>query len=98
MKSISLGLTWAGTLNALLAIYETGDRKFARAQLQNMARLADFGAAASQALTRIANMTDRDGNPIEMHADELRSLARTALLPLTGVSVQSSENASAVAG
>lgn len=31
------------------------------------------------ALTRIANMQDRDGNEIEMHREELRGIARTAL-------------------
>ena len=31
------------------------------------------------ALYRIANMQDRDGNLIEMHRDELRGIARAAL-------------------
>ena len=42
-------MTWAGTLNAFLALYERGDRKYAREQLINMARLADFGADAKEA-------------------------------------------------
>lgn len=79
MESISLKMTWAGTLNAFLALYERGDRKYAREQLINMARLADFGADAKEAFERIANMTDRDDNAIEMHRDELRAIARSAL-------------------
>jgi hypothetical protein len=35
--------------------------------------------AALAALQRIADMRDRDGNAIEMHRDELRGIARTAL-------------------
>ena len=31
------------------------------------------------ALTRIADMTDREGNPIEMHIEEMRGIARAAL-------------------
>lgn len=79
MESISLKMTWAGTLNAFLALYERGDRKYAHEQLINMARLADFGADAKEAFERIANMTDRDGNAIEVHRDELRAIARSAL-------------------
>ncbi|MDT8840278.1 hypothetical protein ParKJ_22905 [Paraburkholderia fungorum] len=79
MEGISLKMTWAGTLNAFLALYERGDRKYAREQLINMARLADFGADAKEAFERIANMTDRDGNTIEMHREELRAIARSAL-------------------
>lgn len=79
MESISLKMTWAGTLNLLLALYENGDRKYAREQLQNMARVADLAVGATDAFTRIANMTDRDGNAIEMHRDELRGIARAAL-------------------
>ena len=92
MKTISLKMTWAGTLNMFLALYESGDRKYAREQLQNMSRLADFGADASEALRRIADMTDRDGNAIEMHREELRSIARTALRPLDGEPAESTEN------
>lgn len=36
-------------------------------------------ATLTAALTSIANMQDRDGNQIEMHRDELRGIARTAL-------------------
>lgn len=32
-----------------------------------------------QALKRIADMTDRDGNQIEMHIEELRGIARAAI-------------------
>lgn len=98
MKTISLKMTWAGTLNMLLAIYEGGDRKYAREQLQNMSRLADFGADASDALGHIADMTDRGGNAIEMHREELRAIARTALRPLDGKSAEPTENAGPVAG
>lgn len=36
------------------------------------------------ALQRIADMRDRDGNAIEMHRDELRAIARTAIAKATG--------------
>lgn len=38
-------------------------------------------AELKAALTRIADMQDRDGNQIEMHRDELRGIARAALGP-----------------
>jgi hypothetical protein len=98
MKSISIKMTWAGTLNVLLALYENGDRKFAREQLQNMARLADFGADASESLRHIADMTDRDGNAIEMHREELRAIARTALRPFDGHACENSETVKPVIG
>lgn len=79
MESISLKMTWAGTLNLLLALHENGDRKYAREQLQSMARVADLAVETTEALQRIANMTDHDGNAIEMHRDELRGVARAAL-------------------
>jgi hypothetical protein len=79
MESVSLKMSWTGTLNLFLALYENGDRKYAREQLQNMARIADLAVAAADAFTHIADMTDRDGNAIEMHRDELRAIARSAL-------------------
>lgn len=36
-------------------------------------------ADLAEALDRIANMKDRDGNAIEMHRDELRGIALAAL-------------------
>jgi hypothetical protein len=36
--------------------------------------------AMRTALERIANMTDRDGNAIEMHREELRGIAKSAIL------------------
>lgn len=84
METIDIKMTWADTLNALLAIYESGNRKYAREQLQRMARAADYGLTAQAALERIADMKDRDGNAIEMHRDELRAIARTALGTQTG--------------
>lgn len=35
------------------------------------------------ALQRIADMLDRDGNAIEMHRDELRGIAKSALAKVT---------------
>lgn len=40
---------------------------------------AERVALLESALKRIANMTDRDGNAIEMHRDELRAIAKAAL-------------------
>jgi hypothetical protein len=84
MESIEIKMTWPDTLNALLALYECGDRKYAREQLQRMAIAADYGVSAQTALERIADMKDRDGNAIEMHRDELRAIARSALPGSTG--------------
>lgn len=42
--------------------------------------LCDELEAVRTALDRIANMTDRDGNAIEMHREELRGIAKAALL------------------
>lgn len=36
-------------------------------------------------LHRIANMTDREGNAIEMHISELRGIARAAVAHVTGL-------------
>ncbi|CAM2164625.1 conserved hypothetical protein [Burkholderia latens] len=78
-KTIKLEPGWRGLLNAFLAVYECGNRAYAREQLERMAKAADFGVRAQAALTRIADMTDRDGNAIEMHRDELRAIARTVI-------------------
>lgn len=78
--TINIQPTWAGLLMALLAIYEDGDRTYARAELTRMAMFADVANDAADALYRIANMTDHDGNEIEMHREELRGIARAALI------------------
>jgi hypothetical protein len=44
-----------------------------------MALSADAAAKSADALHRIANMIDRDGHAIDMHREELRAIARTAL-------------------
>jgi hypothetical protein len=43
------------------------------------ARLIAAAPDLYEALARIADMRDRDGNAIEMHRDELRGIARAAL-------------------
>ena len=42
-------------------------------------RLIETVTRMRVALERIANMKDRDGNEIELHREELRAIARTAL-------------------
>jgi hypothetical protein len=79
MNAFDLRPTWLTTLLPLLAVYQYGNRSIARAQLFRMALSADAAARSAQALMRIADMLDRDGHPIEMHREELRALARTAL-------------------
>jgi hypothetical protein len=41
-NTVSLQFNWTGVLNALLALYENGDRAYALKQLQRMAQLADL--------------------------------------------------------
>lgn len=43
------------------------------------ARLLEQAPAMFAALERIADMLDREGNPIEMHIKELQGIARAAL-------------------
>ncbi len=51
----------------------------------NMANARLIAAAPDmlEALRRIADMKDRDGNAIEMHRDELRAIARSAIAKAT---------------
>jgi hypothetical protein len=79
MNAFDLRPTWLTTLLPLLAVYQYGNRSIARAQLFRMALSADAAARSAQALMQIADMLDRDGYPVEMHREELRALARTAL-------------------
>lgn len=79
MDSITITPTWAGLLMALLALYEDGDRAYARAELTRMAMFADAAADAADALHQIAHQTDADGNPAEHSRDDIRALARGAL-------------------
>lgn len=41
IKRIEMTMTWLGTLNALLALYTSGDREYAIEQLRKMAQIAD---------------------------------------------------------
>jgi hypothetical protein len=77
--------TWLTALLPLLAVYQYGDRDIVRAELFRMALSADAAANAAVALERIANMRDRDGNAIEMHRDDLRAIARRALVDIERV-------------
>ncbi|MFL9921896.1 hypothetical protein PQR75_42655 [Paraburkholderia fungorum] len=71
--------TWLTALLPLLAVYQYGDREIVRAELFRMALSADAAAKTADALHRIANMLDRDGHAIDMHREELRTIARAAL-------------------
>lgn len=77
--------SWLAALLPLLAVWQYGDRAIARGELFRMALSADAAAKAAGALERIADMRDRDGHAIEMHRDELRAIARTALAELKRV-------------
>ncbi|MEX3985960.1 hypothetical protein AB4Y45_44630 [Paraburkholderia sp. EG287A] len=79
MDALNTRPTWLAALLPLLAVWQYGDRSIARSELFRMALSADAAAYAARALERIANMRDRDGHVIEMHRDELRAIARTAL-------------------
>ncbi|TCG09589.1 hypothetical protein BZM27_04525 [Paraburkholderia steynii] len=79
MDTLNTRPTWLATLLPLLAIWQYGDRSQVRGELYRMALSADAAARSAEALKRIADMLDRDGNAIDMHRDELRALARCAL-------------------
>lgn len=80
MDTANIRPTWLTALLPLLAVYQYGDRSMVRAELFRMALSADAAATSADALHRIANMLDRDDHVIEMHRDELRALARAALV------------------
>jgi hypothetical protein len=79
MNTITITPTWAGLLMALLALYEDGDRAYARAELTRMAMFADAAADAADVLHQIANQTDAEGNPVELDREQTQELARGAL-------------------
>ncbi|MCG5077475.1 hypothetical protein [Paraburkholderia tagetis] len=79
MDTLNTRPSWLATLLPLLAVWQYGDRNIVRAELHRMALSADAAAHSADALRRIANMLDRDGNPVEMHREELRAIARAAL-------------------
>lgn len=85
MDTLNTRPTWLTALLPLLAFWQYGDREAVRGELYRMALSADAAAQSAEALKRIANMLDRDGNPIEMHREELRAIARTALADLARV-------------
>ncbi|CAD6560696.1 hypothetical protein ACFQ3P_34900 [Paraburkholderia sabiae] len=79
MDTLKTRPTWLATLLPLLAIWQYGDRSQVRGELYRMALSADAAARSAEALKRIADMLDRDGNAIDMHREELRAIARRAL-------------------
>jgi len=86
MDTLNTRPTWLAALLPLLAIWQYGDRNVVRGELYRMALSADAAAQSAEALKRIANMLDRDGNAIDMHRDELRAIARNALANFDRVS------------
>lgn len=85
MDTLNMRPSWLAALLPLLAVWQYGDRAIVRSELFRMALSADAAATAARALVQIADMRDRDGHAIEMHRDELRAIARTALKELEGV-------------
>ncbi len=79
MDTLNTRPTWLATLLPLLAIWQYGDRSQVRGELYRMALSADAAAQSADALRRIADMLDRDGHAIDMHREELRAIARSAL-------------------
>ncbi|OYD60453.1 UNVERIFIED_ORG: hypothetical protein BDU10_9820 [Burkholderia sp. CF145] len=79
MNALNTRPTWLAALLPLLAVWQYGDRSIARSELFRMALSADAAADAARVLERIADMRDQDGHAIEMHRDDLRAIARTAL-------------------
>lgn len=85
MDMLNTRPTWLTALLPLLAFWQYGDREVVRGELYRMALAADAAAQSAEALRRIASMLDRDGKPIDMHREELRAIARTALTDLERV-------------
>ncbi|WP_322058472.1 hypothetical protein [Paraburkholderia sp. J63] len=79
MDTLNTRPSWLATLLPLLAVWQYGDRNIVRAELHRMALSADAAAHSADALRRIADMLDREGNPVEMHREELRAIALAAL-------------------
>jgi hypothetical protein len=72
---------------APIAYLSTDPREWDRSRIKRQGNFTVpcYGAppnyqALRTALERIANMTDRDGNAIEMHREELRGIAKAAIL------------------
>ena len=85
MDTLNMRPSWLAALLPLLAVWQYGDRSVVRGELFRMALSADAAAKAARALEQIADMRNRDGHAIEMHRDELRAIARTALAELERV-------------
>jgi hypothetical protein len=79
MDTLNTRPTWLATLLPLLAIWQYGDRSQVRGELYRMALSADAAARSAHALNRIADMLDSDVHAIDMHREELRAIARSAL-------------------
>jgi hypothetical protein len=79
MDTLNIRPSWLATLLPLLAVWQYGDRNIVRAELHRMAMSADAAANSADALRRIASILDREGNPVEMHREELRAVALAAL-------------------
>ncbi|TDG02079.1 hypothetical protein E1N52_41750 [Paraburkholderia guartelaensis] len=79
MDTLNTRPTWLATLLPLLAIWQYGDRSQVRGELYRMALSADAAAHSAEALRRIAEMLDRDGNAIDTQREELRAITRCAL-------------------
>jgi len=79
MDPLNTRPSWLAALLPLLAVWQYGDRGTVRGELYRMALSADAAAQSADALRRIATMLDRDGNPTEMHREELRAIVHAAL-------------------
>jgi hypothetical protein len=79
MDMLNTRPTWLSALLPLLAMWQYGDRDIVRGELYRMALSADAAAQSAYALERIAHMLDRNGNSIDIHREELRTIAHTAL-------------------
>ncbi|MBN3856705.1 hypothetical protein G3N59_25315 [Paraburkholderia sp. Ac-20340] len=79
MDPLNTRPSWLAALLPLLAVWQYGDRGTVRGELYRMALSADAAAQSADALRRIATMLDRDGNPTEMHREELLTIVHAAL-------------------
>jgi len=85
MDMLNTRPTWLTALLPLLAFWQYGDREVVRGELYRMALAADAAAQSAEALRRIAEMLERDDNPIDTQREKLRAIALTALTDLERV-------------
>lgn len=79
MDTLKTRPTWLAALLPLLAVWQYGDRSIVRSELFRMAMSADAAAHSAEALQRIIETLDSGAATKDIHREELRSIAESAL-------------------